>query len=1038
MSNIRDAPCIDDLDLKQLISTLVFVAHSVIENSENNSSSSSLPPLTSKLRPILQSLNKRNGEKHDDSQYGTLEDPSLWNECAGSCDLLLDQIAEDGKSNDKDDTNVILMLQQISVTSRSNAESQWRRLLEFLMADLPKCQTVYPHLMSPTLNNDRLTPFVPTVHPGKPFGTVPFPLVDINHVQNSKGNQISKNLQPNLQIKLQPGHGLESSKYNTQDMGNFLQAPTEHCPNLYEKEIQSFQYTENQMKLQNPNVLNAPLPCVSRSPCVWLNTVHGLEKFVEMMRNENVSDLAFRIENHSYRSFTGFICLIGFTVRKGDGSSNVYNNYLVDTLVINRCEINRLLAPIFANPLIVKICHGAHNDIAWLQRDFGIYLVNLFDTSKAAQALSFPSTMYKYVMSRYCTDFKSFEKSYRLADWRQRPVSSNLQQFTIWHSYYLLYIYDCVKVELFEKAGVGMIQRVLDDCRQICLIRYSPQPFHSLGYKLLIRNTNHAKSRVLHKRNISTNKARPTLSYRELCVLSDLWDWRDKTARKYDESIHYVCNNEALLRLAVECPTTLPKVRSILLHLPASTILRYSHDLLSCIKHATERATEEHLRPQRIKNIDVVGKGPEARAVFVTTDINGSSTINTRLSTTVGLAPSSAFFKPTYASEKLPSRESGMMSPVLGTEALYKEAGWMTAQEQNSTNNNNFCHDTVNITTESPITPHKSIDYINTKSAETSPSNLYVFDKNLPKCNVESARFKEDIRDTSLFRNLGAHEDAPNIGNHDVQGIVQGSPVKEKLLEDDDDADFDGNTNNSFDNILSRDSNSENYFAVPTSFREIYRISNRNRFIKKTGSPPPESGVTVTTDKEVEEFLAAGALMRDRGFTNDKAYAYLFEDTSAGQQVSSERDSEESSPDPTANAFSKEDDLAFMKEIGWVQYDEELEILLNPDRDGRNESISGGESKEDPFQQRKATNRLAHFGSQGGRCSSVSNEYYCDSPSLGISQRNSPLILGATTGRTTPAATDQVKVELPPSPLSAPSCCFSSSRLCLRGGFVPN
>ena len=39
------------------------------------------------------------------------------------------------------------------------------------------------------------------------------------------------------------------------------------------------------------------------------------------------------------------------------------------------------------DPAIVKVLHGANMDIHWLQRDLGLYVVNLFDTGQAARAL---------------------------------------------------------------------------------------------------------------------------------------------------------------------------------------------------------------------------------------------------------------------------------------------------------------------------------------------------------------------------------------------------------------------------------------------------------------------------------------------------------------------------------------------------------------------------------------------------------------------------------------------------------------------------
>ena len=37
--------------------------------------------------------------------------------------------------------------------------------------------------------------------------------------------------------------------------------------------------------------------------------------------------------------------------------------------------------------------HGADSDIMWLQRDFGIYIANLFDTGQAARVLGLPASL---------------------------------------------------------------------------------------------------------------------------------------------------------------------------------------------------------------------------------------------------------------------------------------------------------------------------------------------------------------------------------------------------------------------------------------------------------------------------------------------------------------------------------------------------------------------------------------------------------------------------------------------------------------------
>lgn len=62
--------------------------------------------------------------------------------------------------------------------------------------------------------------------------------------------------------------------------------------------------------------------------------------------------------------------------------STRHEDFLVDTLAL-RSHIQVLRSP-FANPEILKVLHGADSDIVWLQRDFGLYIVNLFDTGQVS------------------------------------------------------------------------------------------------------------------------------------------------------------------------------------------------------------------------------------------------------------------------------------------------------------------------------------------------------------------------------------------------------------------------------------------------------------------------------------------------------------------------------------------------------------------------------------------------------------------------------------------------------------------------------
>ena len=51
---------------------------------------------------------------------------------------------------------------------------------------------------------------------------------------------------------------------------------------------------------------------------------------------------------------------------------------------------------------IVKVLHGADKDIQWLQRDFGLYVANMFDTGQASRALEYPGHGLAYLLQHLC------------------------------------------------------------------------------------------------------------------------------------------------------------------------------------------------------------------------------------------------------------------------------------------------------------------------------------------------------------------------------------------------------------------------------------------------------------------------------------------------------------------------------------------------------------------------------------------------------------------------------------------------------------
>ncbi|KAF5758660.1 putative ribonuclease D [Helianthus annuus] len=272
---------------------------------------------------------------------------------------------------------------------------------------------------------------------------------------------------------------------------------------------------------------------------VWVDDELKLKELVEVLSEERV--FAVDTEQHSLRSFLGFTALIQISTRDED--------YLVDTIAVH--DIMGLLGPVFANPNICKVFHGADNDVIWLQRDFHIYVVNLFDTAKACDVLSKPQRSLAYLLETYCG--VTTNKLYQREDWRQRPLPIDMVEYARMDAHYLLYIADCLVSELKNQKNEN--SATLDDdlhfvseairrsnalCLQLFTKDLEASPGQSAAASMI--------SRHLNDHGSSANNSQFQDLVRRLCC------WRDLMARMHDESLKYVLSDNAIVSLAETVP----------------------------------------------------------------------------------------------------------------------------------------------------------------------------------------------------------------------------------------------------------------------------------------------------------------------------------------------------------------------------------------------------------------------------------------------------------------------------------------------------
>ncbi|KAJ3372958.1 exosome nuclease subunit [Allomyces arbusculus] len=340
--------------------------------------------------------------------------------------------------------------------------------------------------------------------------------------------------------------------------------PVDHVfPHPYAHEIATLEYPEAMFAL--PETEPEMPASLESTPCTWVDTVAALDKMVAKLAVEPV--IAIDLEHHSYRSYFGFLCLMQVSTRTED--------FLVDTLTL-RVELHRLNT-VFADPTIVKVLHGAESDVIWLQRDLGLYLVNLFDTYHATKILRFPAHSLAYLLKHYC--HVDADKKYQLADWRIRPLPQDMVRYARTDTHYLLYIYDKMRTELLLQGDAAT---------------------HNL-MRATLRQSNETALKVHHKDRYDAEsglgaegwfglytKYNKPLTKRAFEAFKALHQWRDEIARDEDESTKYVLPNHMLFTLADVGPTDPTAVLACCTPIPP-LVRTYAADIALLIRQVNDR-----------------------------------------------------------------------------------------------------------------------------------------------------------------------------------------------------------------------------------------------------------------------------------------------------------------------------------------------------------------------------------------------------------------------------------------------------------------
>jgi ribonuclease D len=249
----------------------------------------------------------------------------------------------------------------------------------------------------------------------------------------------------------------------------------------------------------------------------WITTPADLDALVASL--DGVGALSIDTEADGLHHYPVKLCLVQVADDRGRG-------HLLDPLVLPTLSP---LAPLFADPRVVKVLHAADNDLGYLKRLYAFTVVNLFDTAIAARFLGVTSLS----LDGLLRDFLGVDPgpSRQKDDWSRRPLSAAQETYALNDVLHLIPLRERLQEALRAK---GRDRWVEEECAAVAAM---PPP-----------------ERVVDPDAYMRLKGAKDLDPRGLAVLRELASVREMLAMKLDRPPFMILGNEVLVALATLRP----------------------------------------------------------------------------------------------------------------------------------------------------------------------------------------------------------------------------------------------------------------------------------------------------------------------------------------------------------------------------------------------------------------------------------------------------------------------------------------------------
>ncbi len=265
-------------------------------------------------------------------------------------------------------------------------------------------------------------------------------------------------------------------------------------------------------------------PEASVSPVAVITSREPLEQLASRLAAETL--IAVDLEADSLHHYQEKVCLIQIATPR-------------ETVLVDPLSLSDLapLAPVMADPAIRKIMHGADYDIRSLHRDFGIEVVNLFDTMIACQFLGEPAVGLAAVLKKRFG--AELDKRYQKADWSRRPLSPEMVAYAVQDTSLLIELYRQLVNEL---EALGRLSWVEEESELVSRVRAACRVQEPLFLRF---------------------KGAARMAPRSLAVLEELLRFRDERARHADVPPFKIFGTETVRELAEKRPLRLDDLAGI-------------------------------------------------------------------------------------------------------------------------------------------------------------------------------------------------------------------------------------------------------------------------------------------------------------------------------------------------------------------------------------------------------------------------------------------------------------------------------------------